>query len=449
MPPSEPLTFKPPGQSGFKQKFTQSKLGKVVRHSDFRLLWIGAFLSFTGSWVQNIAQGYYVYSITRSETMLAVVSFVWSLPVFLFGLVAGSFTDHFNKRKVLAWTQVWFACSATYLAIATWMGFVQLWQILVVSFTNGLVSCIEMPARQSIVSRVVPPEDLAAAVPVNAMTFNVARIFGPAIGAFILAKFGVAWCYFINGLSFFALIWSAFAIKADLRSHETEIGPMRDLITEGMLYTMRDIRLRTLLILEACTACFGIAYIPLIPAYAKEALGAQVVMINKVPVDEAKVLNGYLYMAVGIGALFGLILITTLSDSDKKGNIVRWAMTLLGVGLILIAFVRSLWLVLPIVAVMGCATIMQFNTTNALFQLLAPDRLRGRVLAMHIWTLNGLSPFGVLLFGGIANFTRTNPELSNTLPINGVALVMALGGLVMLVGAAAAIRNRHGLSNLA
>jgi MFS family permease len=410
---------------------------RVLRYPDFRLLWIGAFLSFTGSWVQNVAQGYYVYNLTHNAVKLAFVSFAWNIPVLLFGLVAGSFSDRFNKRTVLIWTQVFFTCTALFLAVATYWGFVQYWQIVLVSFLNGLVSCIEMPTRQSIVSRVVPVEELAAAVPINSMTFNVARIAGPAIGALILDGIGVSACYFVNAISFFALVWAGWAIKSDLTPTDSESSTLSDLVFEGALYTFRDHRLRALFLLEAATACFGLAYIPLIPAYIQDVI--------KDPNPKAG--NGHAYTAIGVGAIIGLIVVTHLADSPHKGSIVRFSMWTIGVGLILLSIVRVPIIVFAVLACIGMASMMQLNTTNALFQLLSPDRLRGRVLAMHIWALNGLSPFGVLFMGWVADQTRVLP-VGSWLPLGGVPLAMECGGICMIVGGAAATLSRRGLSNL-
>ncbi|CAN5694654.1 MFS transporter [soil metagenome] len=425
-----------PSVALLKDRLKGAKLVRVLSYPDFRLLWIGAFLSFTGSWVQRIAQGYYVYSITHDEAKLGIVSFASSFPIFLFGFVAGSFADSFDKRKVLILAQILLGSSAFVLAYTTWRGTATFELIVVMAVFVGLVGCVETPTRQSIVSRVVPPEDLAAAVPVNAMTFNVARIFGPAIGGFLLANIGVAPCYLVDGISFFALIWAANAIRADLGKPEGRKQPVRDLIFEGALYTWREARLRALLILETLTACFGIFYIPLIPAYVVEELGYSE--------QASKAGIAYCYTSIGIGGLLGLVLITALSDSPHKGRIVRWSMIAIGTGLMAISFIHSPFVAYPAMAVIGGATIMQFNTTNALFQLLSPERLRGRVLSMHIWALNGLSPFGTLGLAWLAHESRTFTWQGP----RGVALSLVIGGSLVLVGAGYAWTQRHLLRDL-
>ena len=296
-------------------------------------------------------------------------------------------------------------------------------------------------------SRVVPPEDLGAAVPVNAMTFNVARIFGPAFGGILLAHFGVSMCYFLNGISFLALIWAALAIKADLSSHPRKPQPISDLLTEGFLYTMRDCRLRTLFILETVTAGFGLSYLPLLPAYVHQVMG----IVNE---EAAKKTLGSAFTAVGIGALSGLLLVTQYAESRHKAGIIRGSMWTLAVGLVLLSVAQHPIFVYPILAVIGAAGVAQLNTTNALFQLMSPEHLRGRVLAMHIWALNGFSPFGVLFFGWLANKTRLDHHLTFNsvtfaLTSYGVPLSMQLGGACVLLGAIGATLSKRGLSDLA
>ncbi|HSI72127.1 MAG TPA: MFS transporter, partial [Fimbriimonas sp.] len=206
-----------------------SNIARVLSYRDFRLLWVGAFVSFTGSWIQNVAQGYFVYNLTKSEAALALVSFCSSLPVFLFAFIAGTMSDAFDKRKVLTIAMLCLSAASLFMSAATYFGFVEYWHIVVVALFVGMVGCVEMPTRQSIVSRVVPAQDLPAAVPVNAMTFNVARIFGPAIGGVILATMGVPLCYLANGCTFLAIIFAVKAIKADLSPHPSPPQPMRDL----------------------------------------------------------------------------------------------------------------------------------------------------------------------------------------------------------------------------
>ena len=442
----------------FRDRFAETNIYRVFSYSDFRLLWIGAFLSFTGSQIQNIAQGYFVFQLTHDESKLGFVSFCASFPVFLLGFVAGTLADAFDKRVVLIVTQAVFAAGAIFLAVVTHYHRVQYWQIATVAALLGIVSSVEMPTRQSIVSRVVPADVLASAVPVNALTFNVARVLGPALGAILLVYFGVAMCYLLNGISFLALIWAAMAIKANLKSHPRPHQPISDLLTEGMIYTMRDVRLRTLFLLETITAACGLAYLPMMPAYVHQVFGISIKAFTKQAIlaqhiDPSKQILGYGYTAVGVGAIVGLLLVTQYAEGRHKGDIIRASMWTIGIGLFLLSVMPIPSLIYPILVCMGAASVAQLNTSNALFQLLSPERLRGRVLAMHIWAINGLSPFGVLVFGWVASQSRLNPRFMASLPGRqflslGVPLSMQIGGCCVILGSIAATVSRRGLANL-
>lgn len=399
-----------------------SALG-AFKHRDFRWLWGGSFLSFVGSWVQSVAQGWLVFEITGDEAKLAFVTFCGMAPVSVLGLFAGALVDSMNRKAVLVFAQSVFAACALFLAAATHFGFVTYEMILAIALIQGVVSCAEMPARQSIVGTVVPPEELAAAVPINAMTFNLARVLGPAIGGILLAAFGPQACYLINGISYTALISAVLAIRADVRGSGRRAQPIKDLVFEGMTYTMRDPRLRLLFLSEAATSSFGIFYIALMPAIAKEMLGL-----------DARGLGGAM-TAVGVGSIAGLVTLLLLSHRPLKGRIVRLAMAGLAVALVGLGMGAPVWLAFVLLALAGLSTISQFNTTNTLFQLLSPDRLRGRVLAMHIWAISGVAPFGTLAFGWIAR------EVS-------LRAALMAGGTLVGIGAVYGWARRKTLENL-
>lgn len=382
---------------------------RAFRHRDFRLLWFGAFLSFSGSWIQTTAQGWLVYEMTKSETMLGLVVFCNQIPVSFLGPFMGTLADTLNKRFVLVACQLTFSMGSLFLAAAIYWDFIRYEHILAVATIGGLAGAIEMPTRQSIVSKVVPPEDIASAVPLNALTFNLARVFGPALGMYVYAQLGPQLCYLINGLSFFFLISAVLALKADLRAVHREVQPIIDLVMEGVLYTWRDPRLRTLFLLEGAVSAFGLFYLALMPAIGVEILGL------------TKEGFGMAMTAVGVGTICSLLLVANLSHRPIKGTIVRLSMTVFGVALALLGFATSPWIAFPLLATVGFCAVAQFNTTNTLFQLLSPERLRGRVLAMHVWALSGLGPLGTLLFAWLANVT----DIHIALQVGGGLVVLA------------------------
>jgi MFS family permease len=392
---------------------------RALKHRDFRLLWFGAIISFTGVQVQGVAQGYLVYEMTGDEAMLGLVMFASLAPVSLLGPVLGVFSDVLDRRKVMIIASVVLALGAAFLGTAAHFGFIEYWHIVAIALMNGFVTTLENPARQSIVREVVPEYDITAAVPSMGMTFNFARVAGPAIGGLLTGTVGPEWCFWINALSFAGMIVASLMIRADLSPMQREPQPVRDLIMEGMLYTLRDKALRTLFLLESVTSFFGIFYLGLMAAIAKDMLGL-----------DPKGL-GAAMSSVGMGALLGLGLLVSIAHKPWKPLIVRIAMSVFAVALLAMGFVHTPWIAYILFGFMGACTMLQFNTTNTLFQIIAPANLRGRVLSMHMWAVMGVSPFGVLFFGWLA--TQTS-----------LATAFWVGGAAMTVGAifAWALRSR-------
>jgi len=382
---------------------------KVLEFRDFRLMWTGAFLSFLGSWIQNFVQGYLVYKITGSKENLAMIGFVGNLPIFLLGPFAGAVTDMLDRRRTLIVCQLIFAGSALFLWYAIYTNTIVFNHFLIVAAINGVTGAIEMPARQSVVGKTVPPELVSSAVPLTATTFNLARIIGPVIGAMVLEHFGNAACYLLNGISYLALIVAVLAVRAELNSGESRAQPMRDLLMEGVLYTLRNPTLKLLLFLETIVSMFAVCYINMLPAFAKDVLGVGPRGL------------GYCMTSIGIGALCGLGMMISQAQHKKKIHFIFVAMGLLGSALIAISFIRTPWMCYPFFAMTGFGTLVHFNTTNALFQTLSPDRLRGRVLAMHVWALSGIGPMFLPVVGKFAE-------------LHGVDQAFRAGAVITLVG---------------
>lgn len=390
-----------------------------------------------------------VYELTGDEAKLALVTFCGMAPAAVLGPFAGTLADTFNKRNILISTQACMSAGALFLAAASYFGFIAYWHILMVALMFGVVGCFEMPTRQSILGKVVPPEEISAAVPLNALTFNAARIIGPGIGAILYTLVGPQLCYAINGFSYLGLILAATLIRADLRPIAREAQPILDLLLEGMRYTFRDVRLRTLFVMEAVVSAFGIAYLALMPAFARQLVelqyGAGFSALSDLQVREAtsKLVGGAM-TSVGVGAILGLLITTSLAHRPGKAKLITWSMTSLAIGLFIIPFARTPWLAFPLFAILGGSSIIQFNTTNSLFQLLSPERLRGRVISMHVWAISGIGPFGMLLFGWLARETKGDPHSS----FQGVPLIMMIGGLCVATGLIWARRNKKNLEGV-
>ncbi len=386
-------------------------VARVFRHRDFRLLWFGSLLSFLGSWIQNVAQGFLVYEITGSKAALALVSFLGMIPVTFLGPIAGGMVDALDKRKLLVWTQVVLGAGPLALAALAHFKIAQVWHIELVALVSGATGALEMPARQSVVGAVVPKEDLSAALPMQALPFNLARVVGPAIGGWLVARFGAESCYLLNGLSFGALVFAGLAIRADLRPKERRIQPLFDLVREGWTYVMRETRLRRLFAYETALSFFGLFYLSILPAIAKDVLGFGPDGL------------GHCYTANGIGAVLALALNSALSSKPYKGTMIKAAVTLFALSVVALAYARTGWAAYPVFVLLGFSAVVVFNTTNLMFQLIAPEALRGRAISMHVWAISGIGPFGVYLFGALSQSLGIETALRTG---GGLLLVVAL-----------------------
>jgi MFS family permease len=260
---------------------------------------------------------------------------------------------------------------------------------------------------------------LSAAIPLNALTFNLARLLGPAIGGILLAKVGVDACYLVDGLSYFALVFAALAIRADLRATKKEPQPIKDLVLEGARYTFRERPLRTLFILELIVSMCGIFYIALIPAIAAKMLHLGTNL-------------GYCYIAMAVGTVSSLLIIAATSESGTRALVLRCDMTLMAVALLGLSFTHTRVTAFALLAILGFCGVAHFNITNTMFQLLSPAALRGRVLSMHVWALSGLGPFGTMFFSWLARQTS-------------LAISMQAGACCMALGAIGAWMSKRGL----
>lgn len=396
---------------------------RAFRIRDFRLLWSGAFLSFMGTWIQSVAQGWLVYDLTRDESKLAWVSFCGMIPMALLGPIAGSFVDTWNRRRILVVSQLIYGVNALFLATVVHYHLVSYWLIISVALVNGVVNCFETPTRQSLVGSIVPPEDIPAAIPVNAMTFNLSRVIGPAVGGVLLAWVGAQLCYFLNGLSYLALVFAVLGIRADISAKSARTEPIRDLVMEGLKYTFRDVRLRTLFFMECTTSMFGLSYMALMPAIAKTMLG----------LDKRGL--GMAMTSIGVGTMSGLLLLMVLSARPIKGLLVRVTMTTFSLSLLALSLSRTPFLAFPLLALTGGSAVMQFNLTNTMFQMIAPDHLRGRVITMHIWALSGAGPLLLPFFGWLARQA-------------GLPIALQVAGLVVFGGALMSWIHRDRLAHV-
>ena len=197
-------------------------LGRTFRAlhlRDFRLFWLGQVVSNTGTWMQSIAQAWLVLRLTDSPLALGTVTMLQALPVLMFGLFGGVIADRFPKRKLLLFTQLMMCLQALALGILTYTDLIQLWQVYVLALSLGLLNALDNPTRQTLVSELVPPDDLPNAVSLNSLSFNTSRLIGPAAGGLTIAVVGVAGCFLLNALSFVGVVTSLLMIRTRPSAH--------------------------------------------------------------------------------------------------------------------------------------------------------------------------------------------------------------------------------------
>ena len=389
----------------------------ALRNRDFRLFWGGAVLSFVGSWIQIVAMGWLVYDLTGSEQALGTIALAGGLPTTALMLFGGVIADRANRKRLVLFTQSAFAATAFSLAYLAATGQIRIWHVILLAGINGLVFAIDGPARQSMVHDIVGPHDLAAGVALQSAAFNLARVIGPILGGLLYGTMGPAWCFLTNGISFAATIGAVLLIRTDLSRRTESDGTVWAGFLEGMRHLKANRDMRSVVALTAVTSlCAFSAYSVLMPAYARDML----------KLDETR--YGFLFSAIGLGSLLGAYMVGRAAAAEMRGKILISGALLFGVVLLGLARVTLLPVALILLFFVGIAAISELATANTLTQTLAPDHLRGRAVAIHMFAMGGLQPLGSYVAGVAAERTSISAALS----AGAVILICYTIGLVVL-----------------
>lgn len=362
----------------------------TLKNRDFRIYWVGALISFGGTWLQITAFSWLVRSLTPSPLMLGMVAFCSSLPMFAFSLFCGVFADRLDKRKAILWTQAALAVLAALLAYLVISETVQLAYVFVIAFASGTAAALDAPLRQSIVYDLVGKEDLTAAIALNSVGFNSARIAGPAIAGILIAKVGTGICFLINSISFLAVILAMLLVRVDTRPVQEAAASVWSDFLSGVWYMKSHRTILGLMLMIAAPSLFALPYQTLLPIFAKDILGVGAASF------------GAMLSATGIGALTGALVLTTLGKIIGKGRTMLIAALLLGTSLSGLAFTTSFAVALGFLGCIGFGTVIYIASTNSLLQSLSSNEMRGRVVGAYIFMFLGLSPIGNLIVGGLA-----------------------------------------------
>lgn len=354
---------------------------------NYRLLWTGTLLTQTGSWMQQVAQGWLVLQLTNSPLALGMVGFVRGMPTLLLSLPGGVLVDRFDRRKLLVSLQFISAVLAAILALLVGSGHIQYWQLLLLVFLTGSVSAVIGPARQALVPATVDRAHIASAVAVNSAGQNSTRIVGPWLSG-LLAAVNLAICFWAQTVALVGALWMTWRMKLPPAENTTRGSMVRNL-AEGLAYIRQDATLTALLILAAVPALFAMPYFQFIPIFARDILHTGPEGL------------GVLLTFNGIGALMGSLAGATAGRFRRVGFLMLAMLFLYA--LTIIGFALSTSFALSAFMLWGCgfSSCIYMALNNTLLHLYSSDAMRGRVMSAYMLTW-GFAPLGGLPLGALA-----------------------------------------------
>jgi MFS family permease len=365
---------------------------RAFKHRNYRLYYTGQIISLTGTWMQSVAQGWFVLQITDSKVALGTVTMLQFLPITIFVLFAGVIADRVPKRNFLFLTQGIAMAQAFVLAALVWTGNVQLWHIYVLALVLGMANAFEQPTRQALAIELVGKDDLINAVALNAGMFNMARLIGPAIGGFLIAGVGVKVVFLINGLSFVPTIAALMLMRtAEMQVSNRPAGergnPIAEL-REGLSYAFRTPSVMLIVILIAIVGTFGYNFLVITP------------LIDKYVLHQGAIGLGFLTASLAAGAVISALLLASGRSATKRTLFIGGAAFALL--LMAVAISQSYAVTLVLLLFVGIANTAFHATANTSMQLATPDRLRGRVMGIYMLLFAGSTPIGGYLTGQMA-----------------------------------------------
>jgi MFS family permease len=383
--------------------------GRALRHRNFQLFFSGQLISLIGTWMQSVAQSWLVYRLTGSALLLGSVGFASQIPVFLFAPLGGIAADRLNRRHIVIATQVSAMLLASVLAALTLFHKVQVWHVFVLAGLLGVVNAFDIPGRQSFLVEMVGREDLMNAIALNSSMFNGARVIGPAIAGILVAKIGEGWCFFANAVSYIAVIIGLLLMRVESRARASMASPFEHMM-EGFRFVNQTAPIRALLLLLGVVSLVGMPYVVLMPIFADQILhgGARGL--------------GILMGATGVGALLGALTLAFREGVKGLGRWVAWCCAGFGASLIVFGLSHTFWISVILLLPVGYCMMLQMACSNTLIQVMVPDALRGRVMAVYSMMFMGMAPIGALLGGALAERF-------------GAPHTVMLGGLASVAGA--------------
>ncbi|HKS08711.1 MAG TPA: MFS transporter [Pyrinomonadaceae bacterium] len=392
---------------------------RALSHRDYRLFWIGAFLSNIGTWMQAVAQGWLVLLLTNSAFWLGLDGFMATAPGFIFTLLGGVFADLIDRRRLLLYTQVVAGITAIVLATLVWTNVVNRWMVLGFSFVTGCCMALASPSFLAMTYDLVGREDLANAIAMNSTQFQLSRVVGPTLAGVAFHLFGLAGCFFANGVSFVAVVAALWVVRPERKIIATHSVKDRralwhDLI-DGFRYVRNRPRVSALLLLSGINSLFGAPYFTLVPIYAR----------NIFHLGETGL--ALMMGTSGAGAFMGALLVAYLGDFRRKGWLVVGGSIAFGVCIAAFALSPRLTMSLAFLFGLGFSLVVCVSTINTLLQKLVTDQMRGRVMSMFILSFMGTMPIGNIVAGTASN--HFGPQ--HTLATGGIIVALVATGVAI------------------
>jgi predicted MFS family arabinose efflux permease len=394
-----------------------SRTFSALRYRDFRLLWLGAITSTIGTFMQTLAQAWLVYTLTGSALLLGFDGFLSTGPMLLFSLFGGVVADRMARKKIMMASQIAQGTFALVLAVLIWTHSVKIWHVFLLSFLTGSAQSFSGPAYISLLPLLVKREDVPNAVAMNSMQFNLARVIGPAIGGVVFATMGAAWCFFINGLSFGAVIVALVLIRMppiqDQSARRSVLADMR----EGFVFVRQRRTLLLLTFLSFAGTFLGMPLFTMLPVVAKRIFDLGPRGLSLLQAD------------YGVGSVVGALFVASSSYAAKKGKLALVLQLAFACTLVAFGLSRNLGASLVIAFFAGTCIVGVISLYSSLVQLTTSDAMRGRVMSIFMLAFRGGMPLGSLLAGYVAQRWSITTALSvNGTVLAAVALVFILRG---------------------
>ena len=360
-----------------------------LRHRNYLLLWVGTLVSHSGDWMDQVALNWLVLVMTDSPFYLGLLNLFRAVPMLLLTLMAGVLVDRMERRRLLMITQTFAMVLAFVLAVLVSTGAVQVWHIFVVGTLRGAIMSFNMPARQTLISDLVPRGDLANAVALNSAGMNITRIVGPAVAGVLIAAVGISSPFYLNGASFLAVLYTLHAMDLPSVRGEARREAMRHELLEGLAYIRGNSIILTLVLVAIVPMFLGQPYMAMLTVFARDVL------------DIGPVGLGLLTSASAVGSVTGALVLASLGDFRRKGAVMLVAMFSFGAALVLFSFSTLPLASVLLVTLVGAMGTMYNSSNNTVLQLIVPYKLRGRVIST-LFLNRAMVPLGTAMAGAMA-----------------------------------------------